>query len=229
MNPRGGAWTQTKPNLGPKPTWLGLESGQNPAWDLNPGGWDWNPVKTHDTWFQDLMKRRFLMSHCGKNWVRDKVVGKKWVYSDTERNTLRRQSVGHRWGWEQPWSLVWLVIIGRVVSHDNEWEDYSNYLWEGAEISRIWATAHSLVFTQCLGTVMAPPGVSFHLLIQDQGLVLSAILAPFDFNQFMLCPWAMSFFQKLCLAPFPLVTIFQKTLKDSSIFLNINPSVGIFF
>ena len=29
------------------------------------------------------------------------------------------------------------------------------------------------------GTVMAPLGVSFHLLIEDQGLVLSAILVPF--------------------------------------------------
>ena len=30
------------------------------------------------------------------------------------------------------------------------------------------------------GTVMATLGVSFHLLIEDQGLVLSAILVPFD-------------------------------------------------
>ena len=53
---------------------------------------------------------------------------------------------------------------------------------------------------------MAPLGVSFHLLFDDQGLVLSAILVPFDSNrfmQFMLCPWAMSFFQKLCPVPFP--------------------------
>jgi len=53
---------------------------------------------------------------------------------------------------------------------------------------------------------MAPLGVSFLLLIQDQGLVLSAILVPFDSNQFMLCPWATLFFQKLCFAPFPPVT-----------------------
>ena len=54
------------------------------------------------------------------------------------------------------------------------------------------------------GTVMAPLGVSFHLLIEDQGLVevdLSAILDPSDSNWFMLCPRAVSFFQKLCLAP----------------------------
>ena len=49
---------------------------------------------------------------------------------------------------------------------------------------------------------MALLGVSFHLLIEDQGLVLSAILVPFDSNQLMSCSWAMSFFQKLCLASF---------------------------
>jgi len=54
---------------------------------------------------------------------------------------------------------------------------------------------------------MAALGVSFYLLIGDQGLVLSAIVVLFDSDQFMLCPWVMSFFQKLCPAPFPPVTI----------------------
>ena len=40
------------------------------------------------TWFQDLMKLRFVMSHHRKNSVRDKVLGKKWVY--LERDTLHR-------------------------------------------------------------------------------------------------------------------------------------------
>ena len=40
-------------------------------------------------------------------------------------------------------------------------------------------------------------------LVCHQGLVL----VPFDSNQFMLCPWAMSFFQKLCPASFPPVTV----------------------
>ena len=31
-------------------------------------------------WFQHLMKLRFLMSYCTKNSVRDKVIGKKWIY-----------------------------------------------------------------------------------------------------------------------------------------------------
>ena len=48
--------------------------------------------------------------------------------------------------------------------------------------------------------------VSFSLLTEDQDLAendLSAILGPFDSNHFMLCPQAMSFFQKLCPTPFP--------------------------
>ena len=74
---------------------LQAEPSQNPAWDLNPRGWDSNLAKTHGTWFQDLMKLGFLMSHRRKNSVRDKVTGKKWIYSDTERSTLQRQSRGH--------------------------------------------------------------------------------------------------------------------------------------
>ena len=54
---------------------------------------------------------------------------------------------------------------------------------------------------------MAPLGVSFHLLIEDQGLALSAILAPFDSDWLMLCAWPMPFFQKLRPAPFPPVTL----------------------
>ena len=36
------------------------------------------------------MKLRFSMSHHRKNSVRDKVTGKKWIYSDLERSTLHR-------------------------------------------------------------------------------------------------------------------------------------------
>ena len=65
---------------------------------------------------------------------------------------------------------------------------------------------HCPLFGLYLGTVMVPLGVSFSLLIENQGLVevdLSAILGPFDSNGFMLCPWVMSFFLKLCPAPLP--------------------------
>ena len=57
---------------------------------------------------------------------------------------------------------------------------------------------------------MEPLGMSFSLLIADHGLVkvyLSAIFNTFNSNWFVLCPWAMSFFQKLCPAPFPPVTV----------------------
>ena len=56
---------------------------------------------------------------------------------------------------------------------------------------------------------MVPLGVSFSLQIEDQGLVefdLSAILDSFDFNWLVLCPQAISFFQKLCPALFHLVS-----------------------
>ena len=76
-----GTRKQPKPILGLKPTWLGLIPSQNPVWDLNP-------AKTHSTWFQEL---RFLMSHHRKNSVTDKVIGKKCIYSDTERSTLQTE------------------------------------------------------------------------------------------------------------------------------------------
>ena len=60
---------------------------------------------------------------------------------------------------------------------------------------------------------LLPLGVSCSLRIKDQGLVeidLSAILGPFDSNGFMLCPWGMSFFRKLCPPPFPPVLLHQQ-------------------
>ena len=62
---------------------------------------------------------------------------------------------------------------------------------------------------------MASLGVSFTLSAEDQSLVqvdMSAILGPFASNQFILYPWAMSFFQKLCPAPFP---------PNSALFINL--------
>ena len=53
-------------------------------------------------------------------------------------------------------------------------EDYSNYLGEGVEISRSGAMAYFLVFWPVpvdLETVRVPLGMSFSLLIEDQGLV----------------------------------------------------------
>ena len=82
-------------------------------------------------------------------------------------------------------------------------------------------------------------GVLFNLLIEDGGLIkvdLSAILDPFNSNQFMLCPWAMSFFQKLCSAPFPPVTLpllttvwrFPKNLKIEPPYYPATPFLDIY-
>ena len=48
---------------------------------------------------------------------------------------------------------------------------------------------------------MASLGVSFRLLTEDQGLVLSAILVPFDSNKFMLCLWAYVILSKVVPCP----------------------------
>ena len=77
------------------------------------------------------MKLRFLISHCRKNSVRDKAIGKKWIYSDSEGSTLHRQSVGHCRGQGQPWNVVWLVFIGWVIS----------YAWELAFNREAWSAA----------------------------------------------------------------------------------------
>ena len=62
------------------------------------------------TWSWDLMKLRFLMSHRRKNSVRDKVMGKKWIY--LERYTLCRQSVGHLRRGERHQGMGLSVFIG---------------------------------------------------------------------------------------------------------------------
>ena len=74
LNLYAGTPAQPKPRVGPKPTWPGLEPSPNP----------W-------CWFQDLMELRFLMSHHRKNLVRDKVIGKTWIFSDSGRSTRHRE------------------------------------------------------------------------------------------------------------------------------------------
>ena len=90
-------------------------------WKLNPHGWDSNPAKTQYTYFQNLMRLRFLMSHHRKNSVRDKVIGEKWTYSDLGRSTLHTQSVGHHRGWVWLRNVGWLVFVGWVISYASEW------------------------------------------------------------------------------------------------------------
>ena len=83
----------------------------------------------------------------------------------------------------------------------------------GVGISRIWATAHSLVFYQCLGTVTAPLDVSFHLPIEDQGLVLSAILVPFESKTGLCCVLGLCHYFKSCALPLSLLLQRGQALK----------------
>ena len=54
--------------------------------------------------------------------------------------------MGHPRGLVWPQNVVWLAFMGWVISQANEWEDYFNYLGEGAGISRNWAAMQVLVF-----------------------------------------------------------------------------------
>ena len=89
---------------------LGHEAGQN-LWCLVLG----------------RIKARALDVSLQKNSVRDTVIGKRWICSDLERDTL--QECG-------PLKVVWLVFPSSVISYANEWEDHSNN----------WGTTHSSVF-----------------------------------------------------------------------------------
>ena len=52
-------------------------------------------LRSH-TLFQNLMKLRLLMSHHRKKSVREKVIGKKWIY--LERNIVQRRQKEKRVG-----------------------------------------------------------------------------------------------------------------------------------
>ena len=185
-NPYAGARTQPKPCLGLEPMWLGLRPSQNPQYLVS------GPNE----------------AHCRKNSVRDTVIGKRWIYSDTESSPLHRQR-GPSQTARAAWSLAWLVFIGWWVGglfqplwgRGRDFQDLGHRPLLGL-LPVAW-NCHGYDSWNSHGNDM---DMSFHLLFQDQGLVLSAVLVPFDSNQCMLCPWATSFFQKLCPVSFPPVT-----------------------
>ena len=107
-SPRGACCAQRWPSTNPQPRGT-HRPGEAPCLVSAPftSGPDLNPrarTRTHSArtrtrskpmalrwhaWFLDSMKLRFLMSHHRKNSVRDKAIGKQWIY--LERNTLCRQ------------------------------------------------------------------------------------------------------------------------------------------
>ena len=64
---------------------------------------------------------------------------------------------------ECPGLWRWLVFMSWIISYTNKWEEYSNYIEDGVEISRNWATAHFGALMVSLGTVLAPVYVSFSI------------------------------------------------------------------
>ena len=79
--------------MGLETTWLGLE-----------------PRQTQATWFQDLMKLRFLMSHCRKNSVRGKVIGKSKemnLFRFREKHTLHTDC--------EPCSMANFYGLGKII------------------------------------------------------------------------------------------------------------------
>ena len=82
------------------------------------------------TWSQDSMKLRFFVSCCRKNSLRDKMIGKKWIYLDISwsvcspfqkvRTALgETHSIVKVWAISEdkrPWNTQWLVIMGWVIS-----------------------------------------------------------------------------------------------------------------
>ena len=143
------------------------------------------------------MKLRFLMSPHRQNSVRDKVIGKKWIY--LERNTVHRQSMSHVRR-RKIWCgvFLWACWFHRLI---NGWLcPLPPFLGDFQELTRPLPTCWSLMVDS--RTVMVLVGVSLSLLIQsqrvhteDQGQVqvdASATLDLFGSNKLMLCPPAMS-------------------------------------
>ena len=127
-----------------------------------------------------------------KNWLiwKDPDAGSDW--GQEEKGTTEDEMGGwHHWlnaqefGWtpgvgDGHGGLAWCDSWGREESDTTE-----RLNWTGA--------------------VMVPLGVLFSLQTEDQGLAefsLSANLHPFDFNQFMLCPWLCHSF-KVVSCPLP--------------------------
>ena len=98
-------------------------------------------------------------------------------------------------------SKLWELVMDREA-----W----NAVVYGVAKSRTWLSNWTELNWNCHGN----SGCVISLTDWGSSSVLSAILVPFDSNGFMLCPWAMSFFQKLCPAPFPPVTVWLLSLPS---------------
>ena len=99
---------------------------------------------------------------------------------------------------QRPWNVAWLVFSSWVISYANEWGDHPNSC----------GNTHSSVFWQCLGTVLAPLGVSFSLQTEDQGLVEFDLSSLIHFILIGLC-YALGYVIFSKVVPYPLPSCFM--------------------
>ena len=129
--PQIGTWTQPKPSFGLEAMWVGLKSSQNPQYLVS------GPSEAQ---VLDVLSQKEFSERQSDRYKVDLFRFREKHTPQTECGPSQRASA------QQSRNVSWLVLIGWVISYANEWEDYSTYFREGAEISRIWATIHSLVF-----------------------------------------------------------------------------------
>ena len=88
-------------------------------------------------------------------------------------------------------NVAWLAFKGWVIHRLMNGKIIPTILGKGWRFPGVGSPNTFWSFDGIVETVMAPLGVSFSLLIENQGLVkvdLSAILDPFYSNQFVLSP-----------------------------------------
>ena len=134
----------------------------SPDWDLNPLSFNWD-----HTWSQDLTNLGFLMSHYRKNSVRDKVIGKKWIY--LERNTFQRQNAVHLKWWEQLWKENTPQSVGhlrRQVALKYGMVSFYGLMSARGLLQLLWRGGrHFQELGHQLRTVMALMSLSFSMLM----------------------------------------------------------------
>ena len=93
-------------------------------WTEEPGGLQYMGLQESDMSerTQHGNEAQVLDVSSQKEFSERQSIGKKWIYSDSEKGTLHIQSVGHCRG--QVWlqNMTWLVFIGWVISYANEWD-----------------------------------------------------------------------------------------------------------
>ena len=107
------------------------------------------------------MKLSFLMSHCRKNSVRDKVIGNKWIY--LKRNTLHRQC-----GLSQNVSCCSVTQLCPTLCYPMDWSTpvfpVLHHLLEFAQTSVLWVSDT----VQWSHPLLPPPPPAFNFS-QHQG------------------------------------------------------------